>query len=78
MNYSSLTQIDKLDTIAALTGWIGGALEDAEQAETPPLEWWEEVGLSFSENASRLVGSATEMYTIPEMIEIVKRLAELL
>ena len=75
MNYSQLTQIDKLDTIAALTGWIGGALEDAEQAETPPLEWWEEVGLSFSENASRLVGSATEMYTIPEMIDVVKRLA---
>lgn len=75
MNYSSLTQVDKLDTIAALTGWLGGALQDDDLAETPPLEWWEDIGMDFTENANRLVGDATERLTIPEMIAFVKRLA---
>jgi len=77
MNYSNLTPIDNLDIICALTGWLGGALQDDEQAETPPLQWWkEDIGMEFTDNANKVIGDVTERLTIPEMIDFVKRLAE--
>ena len=75
MKPSELSQVDKLDVICALSGWLGGALWGEDIAEIPPLAWWEDIGMDFTENANTIVGNATEMYTIPEMIDVVKRLA---